>query len=322
MADELTPDLVRLAYRLILGREPESEAVVEAALGYGTPERLRAAFLASEEFGALMEHRMVRAAPATVPLDAPPIPVETEAGPDAAALLAHVERTWHRLGEERPHWSVLTLDRFQPDSLAEHEVDFYESGAADAALLLAVLRRHGAAPEQFPVLLEYGCGLGRVTAHLARAFPAVIGCDISRSHLAHAERWLARSGCGNAELRHVTLPELGMRPGFDLWFSRIVLQHNPPPVIAMILRRALACLNPGGMAVFQVPTYATGYRFAVREYLQRQAQAGTIEMHVLPLRRILDIAEEAGCALLEIREDGAAGNPWSWLSNQLVLRKR
>ena len=37
--------------------------------------------------------------------------------------------------------------------------------------------------------------------------------------------------------------------------------------MAFILRRALACLAPGGLAVFQVPTYVRGYRFAVADYL-------------------------------------------------------
>lgn len=324
MADELTPETVRLAYRLILGREPESEEVVAGSLGYGTLARLRAAFFASDEFNALVQGPLVQghASPATVPLDAPPIAVETAIGPDAAAtLLAHVERTWRRLGEEQPHWSVLSADQFKPDLIAENEGTFYASGADDAAMLLAVLRRHGFAPDQFPRLLEYGCGLGRVTAHLARVFPFVTACDISRSHLRQAERTLARAGATNVAFRLAGLPWFGMHDTFDLWFSRIVLQHNPPPVIAMILRRALACLAPGGLAVFQVPTYAVGYRFAVDEYLRGAGRQDGIEMHVLPQRIVFEIAREAGCAPLEVREDAAAGHPATWLSNLFAFRK-
>ena len=49
----LPRDAVVWAYRLILGREPESEAVVEAKLrAHGTAAELRAALFASAEFRA------------------------------------------------------------------------------------------------------------------------------------------------------------------------------------------------------------------------------------------------------------------------------
>ena len=145
--EELTPNIVRLAYRLILGREPESEDVVAWSLGYGTLDRLRAAFLASDEFRGLVQHHP---APAMVPLDVPAIEVEVTAESDlAAALLAHVEQTWNRLGQEQPHWSILSADQFKPDRIAEHEDDFYASGAADTNMLLAVLRRNGFARARF-----------------------------------------------------------------------------------------------------------------------------------------------------------------------------
>ena len=183
-----------------------------------------------------------------VPLDVPAIEVEVTVEPDlAATLLAHVEQTWNRLGQEQPHWSVLSADQFKPDRIAEHEDDFYASGAADTNMLLAVLRRNGFAPERFARVLEYGCGLGRVTAHLASAFPAVIACDISQSHLLQAKQTLARTGTTNAEFRLVSLPEFGMHNSFDLWFSRIVLQHNPPPVIAMILGTGARLLSAGSV---------------------------------------------------------------------------
>jgi SAM-dependent methyltransferase len=319
MVNELTPDIVRLAYRLILGREPESEDVVAGALGYGTVERLRDAFLASDEFTSRMRGH---APPTTLALDVPPIEVGLAVDRTAAAgLLDHVQQTWTRLGYEQPHWSVLSADQFRSDQIAENEGVFYESGAADTAMLLAVLRRHGFTSEQFPRLLEYGCGLGRVTAHLARAFGSVVACDISRSHLQQAERTLSWTGTKNVAFRLVDLPEFGMHDTFDLWFSRIVLQHNPPPVIAMILRRAFAQMAPSGLAVFQVPTYAVDYRFKLDEYLHGVGRSESIEMHVLPQRAVFDIAREAGCIPLEIREDASAGHPEAWLSNLFVFRK-
>ena len=45
ITDELTPEVVRLAFRLMFGREPANEEIVARTIGYGTIERLRDAFL-------------------------------------------------------------------------------------------------------------------------------------------------------------------------------------------------------------------------------------------------------------------------------------
>jgi hypothetical protein len=111
-----------------------------------------------------------------------------------------------------------------------------------------------------------------------------------------------------------------MSTPFDLWFSRIVLQHNSPPIIALILQRALALLSPGGVAVFQVPTYARGYGFSLDRYLARLHDDSAIEMHVLPQPVVFAIAEAAGCVAVEVLEDGSIGVA-NWYSNTFVFRK-
>ena len=320
---------MRLAYRLFVGRDPESEAMAQHALSYGTVDRLRAAFFRSDEFRGIAqdELRVQRSAPpavplARVPLDSPPNEVEWAVNAAAAtALLGHVRETWTRLGVEQPHWSVLSAEHFRAERIADHEAAFFASGADDVALLLAVLRRHGVAPGDVPRALEFGCGIGRVTVHLARAFPELTACDVSASHMALAQRKTAEAGARNVTWRLVDSDDFGMVVPFDIWFSRIVLQHNPPPIIAMILYRALGMLESGGMAVFQLPTYAVGYRFRVQEYLAGLGAEGRIEMHVLPQPVVFEIARESGCAVLEVLEDGSAGPEAQWNSTVFVLRK-
>ncbi len=109
-----------------------------------------------------------------------------------------------------------------------------------------------------------------------------------------------------------------MAEAFDLWFSHIVLQHNPPPVIASILRRMFSMLAPRGITIFQVPTYSPGYRFNVEEYLAKPRQKN-IEVHCLPQEIVFKLASDAGCTPLEVREDLAMGYPW--ISNVFVFRK-
>jgi SAM-dependent methyltransferase len=168
---------------------------------------------------------------------------------------------------------------------------------------------------------EFGCGVARVTPYLAKVFSKVTACDVSTAHLQIARQVVARSGARNIELTLAGSEEFGMTSPFDLWFSRIVLQHNPPPIIALILRRALSLLAPGGVAVFQVPTYCRGYRFNTADYLAALTGSGNIEMHVLPQAAVFRIALETGCVPLEVREDEATGLGSAWISNTFVVTK-
>ena len=157
-----------------------------------------------------------------------------------------------------------------------------------------------------------------MTPHLAKEFREVTAIDISESHLAMAREVASASGRQNTRLALARVPEFGMTEPFDLWFSYIVLQHNPPPVIALVLRRMFAMLAAGGIAIFQVPTYAPGYAFDVAKYLAAP-KSGTIEVHCLPQSVVFRLADEAGCMPLEMREDEAMGYPW--LSNMFVFAR-
>jgi SAM-dependent methyltransferase len=236
------------------------------------------------------------------------------------ALVQHVSATWHTLGRERPHWSVLSSDQFLPENIHASEDAFYASGRGDAESVLATIGRVGRTADEFKTVFEYGCGLGRTTLHLASRFQRILACDISSTHLGMAAAKAQQNGIINIDFFESRAPDFGMLEPFDLWFSRIVLQHNPPPITSMILRRAMGMLSPGGLAVFQIPTYAPGYRFCIAEYIERIQSSRDFEVHLLPQRTIFEIAAESDCFLLEVVEDSAAG--WPWHSNAFVFAKK
>jgi hypothetical protein len=128
--------------------------------------------------------------------------------------------------------------------------------------------------------------------------------------------------CADAEIEFVRisrLADLDELPAFDVLFSILVLQHNPPPVIAHIIDRLLRGLKPGGVAYFQVPTFRAGYRFSTKEYLESSGQG--MEMHVLPQRYIFPIAGRNGCEVIEVGPDNMT---WSldFVSTTFLLQKR
>ena len=303
---------VEMVYRVFLQREPESEAVVAGCLRAGSVEDLCRIFLHSDEF-------KTRFGRFQVPLDWPPIQVQASVEPPSlAAMVAHVARTWSALGEADPYWSVLSVPDYRLDAYAANAERFRDSGRADVHQFRAVAARQGIDLAAFRCCLELGCGVGRVTRWLAQAFPRVVATDISGAHLAIMARDLPDAAVQGVLL---SAPDaIDALPGYDAFFSVIVLQHNPPPVMALILRKILGKLQPGGIGYFQLPTYSKGYVFDAEAFLRNLPSKGEMEMHVLPQADVFAIAEACGCKVLEVREDAYTGNG-EGISNTFFVRK-
>jgi len=300
----VSADDVRNAYRFILGREPENAEVVAAHQRRAADlADLRRGFIGSAEFRQDVQG---------VPLTAPPPEVETVADPEALnAIIAKTGEAWAALGMVAPHHSVLSAEQYRPGRLAENESAFWESGRGDLDLVISVLRRIDRSPYDFRRCVEYGCGVGRVTAQLATVFREVVALDISAPHLEIAREHVDRV---NVRFRQVTPTDLFSVEGYDLWFSRLVLQHNPPPVTLAILDRAFAGLMPHGVAIVHVPTYCPGYSFNVVDYLSGKA---FLHMHATPQKPIFDLAWKRGCCLRDVREEGIPG----WVTNIFAFEK-
>lgn len=222
-------------------------------------------------------------------------------------MFDHVAASWAQLGNEEPHWSVVTAENFKKDRIAETEREFYGSGQGDAELISAFFARNGHNLGGVKTCLEFGCGVGRATSAIASVFPKVFGVDISAPHLEIAGSWFKKSGISNVELIQLhRVEDVASLPEFDLLYSTIVFQHNPPPIIAYLLDTLFSRLRPGGYVLFQVPTYRAGYRFALKDYLKDTAPG--MEMHVLPQQAIFQLFRKHGISAIEVQEDGLTGS--------------
>jgi SAM-dependent methyltransferase len=257
------------------------------------------------------------------PLDGPPMKVTTEASAaELAAMIAHVEAQWRRLGDETPHWSVIVNPDFLPENIAANETRFYETGRDPVHVLRRVAARCGVTLDGTGRCFELGCGVGRVSLWLAREFGEIIAADVSPVHLELAGEALARRGVQNVRLVRLDSVSLDTIPAFDAFVSVIVLQHNPPPVAVALLDAALRKLRPGGIAYFQVPTYGPAYTFNIADYLASTEDRAGMEMHVLPQPRVFELLRRNDCDLLECREDNSVGDHEGFVSNIFFARKR
>lgn len=315
----VTRDQVIDAYRLILGRDPESDTVVEAFLDVTDWQHLRELFLGSQEFALSGRGDSHHLLPVGRYLDVRETDVDLRCSDtQLQQMFDRIGTEWKKFGETEPHWSVLVSDDFRQENLAENIDRFYASGKPDIDIHLNFLRRSGL-PTHFRRAMDFGCGVGRLSLALADHADEVVGVDISPPHLDLARERAQSTGTRNVDFEAIeSVGDIARLGEFDLVISRIVLQHNPPPVMAAIYRSLLDALAPGGSAIVQMPTYIAGQSFAVNSYLS--SDQPSMEMNALPQAEIFQIIDRAGCVPTEIREDGAAGG--GAISHTIAVRKR
>jgi len=130
--------------------------------------------------------------------------------------------------------------------------EFLKSGEDDVQrLVLPALQRNGI-PDTGRVMLELGCGAGRMTGSFARRFQHVHAVDVSEEMLQRAKQihpepvnidWRLSNGTDFADVPDGTV---------DFVFSYIVLQHLPAKSLAFrYVREILRVLRPGGAFLFQ-----------------------------------------------------------------------
>ena len=256
-----------------------------------------------------------------LPLHLPALPIDTVATNQELALcVAKIKTAWEHLGAVKPHFSVLSGEQFLPENLAASADSFWASGQGEAAIVRNTLNRYG-----FPALangtcVEYGCGVGRVTMNLTAMFATVNAYDISANHLAIAKQRADELAVNNVIFHLCSEHFLDEISPCNFFYSVIVFQHNPPPIIAELIRKALGSLRTGGIAIFQVPTYIVGYRFILGEWLLADHTLD-MQMHCLPQAHIFELISDANCKVLEVREDNWTGAPDTYISNTFVVQK-
>ena len=311
-------------HQAVLGREPSAAEV----------ERYRALLLSGEDLGSLVGHLLRSREFAArafqlhdrFPLDrAGPTGVDTRCDEEQMrALWHHVATVWDNYGRTDPYWSVLTSEQWRAANMSREGAleQFYASGESDLQRLQAWLDRNGLTVGEDAVCAEYGCGVGRCTIWLARRFRRVLAFDVSQSHLEAARDWLGRHGVDNVDFILVRGPDdLKQIKNIDVFYSIIVLQHNPPPIIRAILDAAFSGIAPKGLAFFQVPTYALDYRFDLNKYMNGGAWAQHMEMHCLPQRKIFKLGQRHGLVPVEVQPDNLVGPP-QWISNCFLLQRK
>lgn len=231
----------------------------------------------------------------------------------------HMERFWNERAREDAFFFV--DDRLE---YGHPDVDrFFADGEAD---LLEVLRVAGAEIAPDDVVLDVGCGLGRLTRAIAGRAREVVGIDISSEMLDRARelnpqlanvRWVHGDGTSLAGVADASI---------DAIVSHVVFQHIPDPQVTLGYVRDMGrVLRPGGWSAFQVsndpgvhrPRHG-GARGAAARLLRRSPRGQTDPAWLGSAVELDDLRAAADAGGLDVERVEGAGTQYC----VVLLRRR
>lgn len=209
-----------------------------------------------------------------------------------------LHKSWEQFGKNVPYWSVLTHDVYKPENINdESKEEFYNTGKITIDLFENILQKNNHTFKN-KIVLDFGCGVGRMTKSLHGLASSVYGIDISEPHLE-----IARNADKETKfflLNSVqSLPSLPQRP--NVIFSFIALQHTRPSLIKHHIKQLLDILNEGGVAAIHLPYDIQGYHYV-------DDQVGVMEMHFLSKEEVYQICESNNCHILDVVETRYCGD--------------
>ena len=158
-------------------------------------------------------------------------------------------QSWEDWGAVDPIYAILTDPQYR---LGQGDLSaFLASGHDMIRYVMTECERLGLCQNR-GTALDFGCGVGRLTAPLAEYFDGVVGIDIASSMIERA-RALQGDRCQFA-VHHGEDLSIYPSKSFDLVVCLLVLQHLPTrPAVERYMAEFVRILRPGGALALQLP---------------------------------------------------------------------
>ena len=237
--------------------------------------------------------------------------------------IEETRKNWTALGENDPMWAVLT----DPDKKGNRWTaeEFFATGERDVEEIFARLQTAGITPLTGRVL-DFGCGLGRLSQALAKRFNFVDGVDISPSMIRQAVEF---NQFPNRVEYHVNPCEnLAAFPAdkYDFVCTMIVLLHIPPKFQQNYIRDFLRILKPGGIAYFHT-VHAHGWRQFVpnrfADLIRRWRSRGQpfISIYGIPVERVCETIRSSSGTVVKYESTNYGGWESRYGNDTFIVKK-
>jgi SAM-dependent methyltransferase len=156
---------------------------------------------------------------------------------------------WNAMAELDPLWSILSDPEKKFGKWNAEE--FFRDGDREAKRVVGMCDANGVSV-LYGSMLDFGCGVGRMTRAFSQFFTASVGIDVSGKMVELARKFSAdRPHCEFVASASVTMPFEDAR--FDFVFSVLVLQHLPTKsMILGYISEFIRVAKDGGVIVFQL----------------------------------------------------------------------
>ncbi len=168
------------------------------------------------------------------------------------------QQDWNELATLDPLYAVCS-DKGRRGNLWDPD-QFFESGRREIDEVVTYLKAR--APEvQFGSALDFGCGVGRLTAAMTSYWTNVVGLDIAEKMISLTKRYHANNTRCHFILNDDPELRIFQDNSFDFIYSNITLMHIPrKDEIKAYLGSFVRVLKPNGHMLFQLPTRVPFFR--------------------------------------------------------------
>lgn len=235
--------------------------------------------------------------------------------------IKNLKQDWEDMAELDPLWAILSVPEKQYNKWNVDE--FFDTGKIEVQRLFSEIKNFDN-PKNFKRVLDFGCGVGRITRAFANKFEECVGVDISYKMIQLAKKMNSSFTNCRFVLNEKADLKIFDNNYFDMIYASIVLQHiSDTNIIKSYISEFVRILVPGGLLVFQLPSYIPqNMRIQIgamefsdlrqkgqdAKFLYEKRKLNPIKMNFIPQEIVLSLLKSKNTKILKVKHDGMAGD--------------